>query len=147
MSAAQIAKPTLRILFGSLFLWSGIAKIKQPLAFADAVRNFDLVGDPLAPALAILIPCLEITAGLFALLGLFWRGAVAILTASLLLFSAALVVAWGRGLDVSCGCFGGGGAINYPLALGRNALLIATGLFLLFCSRNFPASPQGSNPP
>jgi len=138
MPAAQIASSAVRIAFGAVFLWSGIAKIKQPIAFAEAVRNFGLVGDPIAPALALLIPCIEITAGLFALLGLFWRGAVALLLASLVLFSGALSLAWARGLDITCGCFGGSGNVNYPLALGRNVVLIAAGLFLILSCR-FPA--------
>ncbi len=47
----------------ALFLWSGVAKVKDPVSFAEAIRNFRLVGDPIAPALAHFIPWLEIFAG------------------------------------------------------------------------------------
>ncbi|MCB1203121.1 MAG: DoxX family membrane protein, partial [Verrucomicrobiae bacterium] len=50
--------------FGALFLWSGILKIKDPISFADAIRNFRLVGDPITPALAHFLPWLEVFAGL-----------------------------------------------------------------------------------
>jgi hypothetical protein len=49
--------------FGALFLWSGIAKIKDPISFAEAIRNYRIVGDPIAPALAHFLPWLEVFAG------------------------------------------------------------------------------------
>lgn len=121
----------LRLAFGAVFIWSGIAKLKDPIGFADAVRNFELVSDPVAPALALLIPALEVTAGILTMAGFLLQGSVAALLLSLLVFTAALGTAWLRGLDISCGCFGGSGAVNYPLMITRNVGLIMVGGFLL----------------
>lgn len=120
-----------RMIFGALFIWSGVAKIKQPIQFAEAVRHFEIVTDPVAPALALLIPCVEIVAGILTMTGLLWRGAVATLVTSLVIFTLALVTAWIRKLDITCGCFGGSGAVNYPWALIRNILLGAAAFALI----------------
>ncbi|MDF1751345.1 MAG: DoxX family membrane protein [Verrucomicrobiales bacterium] len=120
-----------RLAFGAIFIWSGIAKLKDPINFSDAVRNFELVTDPVAPALALLIPCVEVVAGILTMLGLLLRGSLATLLLSLLIFTAAIIMAWVRGLDISCGCFGGSGEMNYPVMIARNIGLIAAALLLL----------------
>lgn len=117
-----------RLLFGGVFIWSGIAKLKDPISFADSVRNFQIVGDPIAPALALLIPWIEIVAGTAVMAALGLRGGTGILVSSLIIFTTAIAIAWARGLDISCGCFGGTGEINYPLKISQNLLLLAMGM-------------------
>jgi len=124
-----------RLAFGAIFIWSGIAKLKDPLSFADAVRNFELVDDPIAPAAALLIPWIEVVAGVFAMSGKLWKGSVFTLLSSLFVFTIALSIAWFRGLDISCGCFGGSGAVNYPLMISRNVGLAAMGFLVLQFSK------------
>ena len=119
-----------RLLFGGVFIWSGIAKLKDPISFADSVRNFQMVGDPIAPVLALLIPWIEIVAGTAVMAALGLRGGTGILVSSLIIFTTAIAIAWARGLDISCGCFGGTGEINYPLKISQNLLLLAMGMVL-----------------
>jgi len=121
--------------FGALFLWSGIAKVKDPLSFADAVRNFRIVDDPIAPALALLIPWIEIFAGIAVMWDRMRQGAAALLTLMLLGFTLGIVTAWVRGLDISCGCFGSEEAMNYPIKLAQNLVLIAIGAGLWWVER------------
>ncbi len=123
----------LRLIFGGLFIWSGIAKLKDPISFADAVRNFQMVGDPIAPALALFIPWVELIAGIAVMIWgkSFGKGGALILVSSIVIFTVAIIIAWIRGLDISCGCFGGTGEINYPWKIAQNLLLLATGAFLL----------------
>lgn len=131
MSAKSVILVLLRFGFGAVFIWSGVAKLKDPINFTEAVRNFELVGDPYAAFLALLIPWVEIVSGVVCLAGLFWRGGVITLLASLVVFTGALCIAWARGLDISCGCFGGTGDVNYPLVVGRNIGLLLVGVLLL----------------
>ena len=121
----------LRLAFGALFIWSGVAKLKDPIDFADAVRNFELVRDPVAPALALLFPWVEVVAGVVTMLGKLWRGGLVTLVGCLVIFTGALFLAWGRGLDISCGCFGDSDHVNYPLAVARNLGLLGIGILLL----------------
>ena len=119
----------IRLGYGALFIWSGIAKLKDPISFADAVRNFQIVGDPFAAAAALFIPWVEVFAGI----GIMWdrlvRGSAAVLAGSVAVFTVAIVIAWTRGLDISCGCFGGTGEIDYPVKVAQNVVLIAAGCF------------------
>ncbi|MEX2580450.1 MAG: MauE/DoxX family redox-associated membrane protein [Verrucomicrobiales bacterium] len=120
----------LRLAFGAVFIWSGIAKLKDPISFAEAVRNFQIVGDPFAPALALFIPWVEVFAGVGVMSDRFVRGGAAILAASLIVFIGAMAIAWARGLDISCGCFGGSGEIDYPVKIAQNLALTAIAAFL-----------------
>ncbi len=126
-----------RLLFGAVFVWSGIQKLKDPIVFADAVRNYKLIGDPIAPAMALFIPWLELIAGLAVMIWTerFGRAGVLILAISLVVFTLAIAVAWGRGLDITCGCFGGTGEVNYPLKIVQNLVLLSLGVFLLRTGR------------
>ena len=142
----------LRLAFGALFLWSGIAKLKDPIAFADAVRHFQIVGDPIAPGLALLIPWVEIFAGIAVMWDRFARGGSFILVASLFFFTGAIAMAWMRGLDISCGCFGGDGQINYPVKVAQNIGLLALGISIwwsaemLALRQEREAQQAGANP-
>ncbi len=116
--------------FGALFVWSGVAKIKDPISFAEAVRNFRIVGDPVAPALAHFLPWLEVFAGLAVMWERTRQGAAALLTLLVMGFTLAVASAWVRGLDIACGCFGGTETMNYPVKIAQNLGLAAVGVWL-----------------
>lgn len=118
------------LIFGGLFIWSGIAKIKDPIAFTEIVRNYRLVGDPIAPAVALFIPWIEVFAGVAVMSGRFLRGGAFLLTLCLLFFTLVIVVSWGRGLDIACGCFGDDKIVNYPVKIAQNVVLLAAGIGL-----------------
>lgn len=118
----------LRLVFGALFIFSGIMKLKDPISFADAVRNFRLIGDPIAPAMALFVPWVEVIAGIAVMLDRFVKGGSFLLVTSLLVFTLAIAVSWARGLDISCGCFGQNEELNYPVKIVQNIILLATGI-------------------
>ncbi len=60
--------------------------------------------------MAAALPWIEIALGLFLLLGLFTRFAGISATVLVSAFLIALIQAKARGLQIECGCFGGGGA-------------------------------------
>ncbi len=73
------------------------------------------------------MPWLEVLAGIGVLTQKLYSGSLLIIGALLLLFIAALVQGWIRGLDVTCGCFGSTdheNQTNYPLLIGRDLLLL-----------------------
>ncbi len=116
--------------FGALFLWSGIAKIKDPISFAEAIRNYRLIGDPFAVALAHFLPWLEVFAGAAVMWERLRQGAAALLTGMLVVFTLGILSAWLRGLDITCGCFGGEEPVNYPVKVSQNLGLIAAGIWI-----------------
>ena len=120
----------LRLIFGALFIWSGIAKIKNPIRFTEDVRNYELIGDPFAATAALFIPWVEVIAGIAVMAGILFRGGVSILVASLVVFTSAVAISWARGLDITCGCFGSVEDLNYPVKISQNLGLILIGWVL-----------------
>jgi uncharacterized membrane protein YphA (DoxX/SURF4 family) len=120
----------LGIAFGALFIWSGVGKLKDPISFVEAIRNFRLVGDPYAVVLALFIPWVELFAGIGVMWDKLRAGSAWVLALSLLGITLAIISAWARGLDISCGCFGGDETINYPIKIAQNLGLIGTAVFL-----------------
>jgi putative oxidoreductase len=117
--------------FGLVFIWSGWIKAQDPAQFLASIRSFHILPDPFAAWLALALPWLEIFAGLAVLTGWLRQGGLLLLNASLVIFAAALVAAWLRGLDIECGCFGSGkGATSIVDALLRDAALLGIGLWL-----------------
>lgn len=94
------------------------------------MRNYRLIGDPYAAATALLLPWVEIFAAVGVMTDRFRKGSAAILTVSLFVFSAVILIAWGRGLDISCGCFGSETPVNYPVKVAQNAGLVLVGAVL-----------------
>lgn len=112
------------------------------MAFAEAIRNYRLIGDPYAAAAALVIPWIEIFAAIGVMTDRFRKGSAAILTFSLLVFTAVILIAWGRGLDISCGCFGSETSMNYPVKVAQNIGLILVGSVLWW----FAPTSSGNNP-
>lgn len=95
-----------RLVLGGLFVYAGAAKVLDPLDFAQNIRNYQLVGQSLSFVAAIVLPWLEILAGLALILGVWTRGAALVVTGLLVFFIVLTAVTMVRGLDVDCGCFG-----------------------------------------
>jgi len=123
----------MRIILAGVFLYAGHLKVKNPIQFTEDIRNYQLIPDPLPATLALSLPWLEILAALGVLTGLLYRGSLVLLAGMTLTFMAAITSAWARGLDISCGCFGGesAGSTNYPLHLFENSVLLGICVVLL----------------
>ena len=122
----------LGVLLGALFVYAGITKVLDPVRFFTDVQNYDIIPWRAATvAIAFYLPWLEIISGMAVVVRSFRAGALLILTAMLLAFTAALALAWARGLNISCGCFGG--ASDHPrylLWIGRDVGLLVVGMVL-----------------
>lgn len=91
---------------GGTFIYAGVIKAMDPIAFANDIDNYKILPWPLTVRLAFYLPWLEILCGLAVIFGLLYRGGLLILTALISIFIAASVIAKARGLDITCGCFG-----------------------------------------
>ncbi len=118
------------LLFGALFIWSGVAKLKDPITFADNVRNFQVIGDPFAPAVALFLPWVEVFAGIALMSGRFAKGGSFIIMGLMVFFTLLMGISWMRGLDITCGCFGDNDIVNYPVKMMQNIILLAIGFAL-----------------
>ena len=117
-----------RLGLGGVFLYAGVLKATDPVAFAGQVANYQLLPYAWNYLVAALLPSLEILCGLLLLLNRWVRSAALVLGLLNLVFIFALASLLVRGIDIDCGCFRPDAANpTGPLA----ALLRDLGLLLL----------------
>lgn len=130
----------IRIVLGFLFILAAIEKIAQPEEFAKAITNYRLVPNAAVNLFAIVLPWVELLAGLSILVGLLTRGSSLILTFLLGVFIVAIGISLARGLDISCGCFGTADARKVGwIALGEDLLMLIGSLLLYYFPSTFAA--------
>jgi len=101
----QIILSVARVVLGALFFYAGAIKIMDPAAFALAVYNYHILPACLVNMTAIILPWVEVGAGICLVLGLWIPGGALIVSMLLLVFTLALGFNLSRGLDIACGCF------------------------------------------
>lgn len=124
-------RPGVAAAVGGLFIYAGIVKVADPVAFAGDISNFHLIPWPAGVRLAFYLPWLEMICGAALFLGWKRRGAVVVLTALTTIFIGASVLARLRGIDVNCGCFGSAGKdLTFGWHLALDFLILAALVFL-----------------
>ena len=126
----------LRILdFGlaGIFIYAGALKAIDPVQFASDIDNYKILPWPVSVALAFYLPWLEIFCALGLVFRFLYRGALSILSASIVVFTLATIAAKVRGLDITCGCFGHASQNwSFPSHLATNLAILAVLLALFF---------------
>jgi putative oxidoreductase len=123
-----------------IFIYAGALKALDPVQFASDIDNYKILLWPVSVALAFYLPWLEIFCALGLVFRFLYRGALSILTASIVVFTLATIAAKVRGLDISCGCFGHASQNwSFPAHLATNLAILA-GLLVLWVS-NRSAKP------
>jgi putative oxidoreductase len=130
----------LRLGLGALFVVAGVLKLRDPTAFATDIANYQLLPG-LAPYLAAALPLTEVLAGLLLVVGRgAWRLSAAVAIGLMMLaFTGAASSALARGIDISCGCFGGDRGTVDGLTIARDLALLAAVAAVLFLERRRPA--------
>src|SRR2546421_712203 len=109
LSSRNILWRIVALIIGGIFIYAGVIKALDPIAFANDIDNYKILPWPLAVRLAFYLPWLEMLCGLSLILRFFCRGGLFILTGLTFVFIAASAIAKVRGLDITCGCFGHAG--------------------------------------
>jgi len=127
-----------RLILGFVFIYSGIEKIINPTGFSEAVSNYKLLPDIFINFFAIILPWIELIAGLLLLFGIAVRENSLIINSLLIVFIAAITIGLIRGLNIDCGCFGtsGGAKIGFTKLL-ENIILLLLGIFLMMFGSNY----------
>jgi len=125
-----------RLVLGGVLLLAGYLKAFSPDKSQMAVRAYEILPIPVANFLGIILPWLEIGAGLLLIVGLGIRFASIFGTVLMLIFVLAISQAWAHGLSIDCGCFGGGGKVapgetKYLSEILRDLGLAALGIYLI----------------
>jgi len=101
-----------RLGLGGVLLYAGYLKAFSPDKSMMAVRAYELLPIWLANAFGIILPWLEMGAGLLLIVGVAVRYAAIFGAGLMVAFIIAIAQAWVRGLSIDCGCFGDGGAVD-----------------------------------
>jgi uncharacterized membrane protein YphA (DoxX/SURF4 family) len=130
----------LRLVVGGVWIVAGALKLPDPAASVRAVRAYDLLPESIVPAVGHVLPLAEIVIGACLVVGLFTRWSALLSGLLFLVFIIGIASAWQRGLQIDCGCFGGGGQIadatsKYPLEIARDVGLLAASALLVWRPR------------
>jgi uncharacterized membrane protein YphA (DoxX/SURF4 family) len=129
-----------RLVVGGVWIVAGWLKLPDPAASVRAVRAFDLLPEAIVPTVGHGLPILEIIVGVMLVAGAGTRVAAAVSFVLQVAFIIGIASAWARGLQIECGCFGGGGTAanasdKYPWDIARDTGLAALSLLLFFFPR------------
>ena len=126
-----------RLIVGGLFIYASLDKIAQPLQFAKVVESYQLLPIALVTLPALILPWVELFAGICLVSGIAVRSAAILLSALLVFFIVILGFNAWRGVEISCGCFSTkiGESENIPLLIVRDLLILIPGLVIVLFSR------------
>lgn len=149
-----------RLVTGGVWIVAGGLKVTEPAASIDAIRAYELLPWSIVEPLGYALPAIEIVVGLALVLGAFTRGAAVVSALLFVAFIIGIASVWARGIEIDCGCFGGGGpkedaASSYPWEIARDAGLLAASCYLVVVRRTrlafdnllFPAPATGAEIP
>jgi uncharacterized membrane protein YphA (DoxX/SURF4 family) len=130
-----------RLVTGGVWIYAGAVKLPDPYASVQAVRAYELLPSSVAEAVGYLLPPLEIVVGLALVLGLLTRGAAVVSAVLFVVFIVGIASVWARGMEIDCGCFGGGGydpdaRSDYPWEIARDAALLLASCYLVWLRRS-----------
>lgn len=131
-----------RVVMGLVWLVAGDLKFADPAGTVRAVRAYRLLPEAVVPTFGHLLPIAEMLIGLLLLAGLLTRVAGLVSALLLIAFVIGIASAWARGLEIQCGCFGGGGykenaGPGYARDIARDIGLVLVSAWLVWrpCSR------------
>jgi len=129
--------PIPRLLLSGVFLYAGVVKWIDPTAFYEAILTYRIVDGRFALAATYWISSLEVVLAVALWVPRYRLVAVVVSFVLLLVFSALIALAWVRGIDLSCGCFGvaGEGATAHWELLGRDIVLLLVAARVWHASR------------
>ena len=94
-----------RWIVGLTFVVASLHKIAHPAAFAQVVYSYALFPAFTINPVAIVLPYVELVAGLALMTGVYPRAAAGIVSALLVAFALVIAINLLRGHNFDCGCF------------------------------------------
>jgi hypothetical protein len=130
---------------GVIFVVAAIPKIADPPSFAHMIYNYRLVPGFAVNALALVMPWVELLAGLALILGAWPREAAGLAGLLLLVFIGAVGFNLVRGHAVDCGCFDvhSAGKSSTELLSDMRWVLIRDAAMMLMVAQVLVASRSG----
>ena len=128
-----------RWFLGGSFIYSSLHKIAEPAKFAKVVYGYKLFPAFSINLIAIIVPYVELFAGLALILGVYPRSAALVINGLLVGFISAISVNLFRGVEFDCGCFVFDELVSEATAaeiLGRDVFFFVLGLYVIFFAKH-----------
>lgn len=100
-----------RLVVGAVWIVAGALKVADLRSSVRAVQVYELLPNALAEIVGIVLPLVEIGIGALLIIGLATQVSAVVSSALFVAFIIGIASAWARGLQIDCGCFGGGGQL------------------------------------
>ena len=122
-----------RLVLGAVFILSSWGKLHYPRIFAESLLAYQVVPESLVTLVAVILPWLELLAGLSMIAGFRSRASAVVLGGLSVLFMVVVSSVVWKGLDISCGCFVGVDwmTVNWKHIILNGVLALFAGL--VFC--------------
>ena len=130
-----------RLALGGVWVTAGWKKFSDAAGTVRATRAFDLLPESVVPTFGHLLPVVELVVGGLLIVGLLTRGAAVVSGLLQVMFVFGISSAWARGLQIECGCFGGGGTLKenatpgYVVDIVRDLGLLLLSAYLIWSPR------------
>ena len=122
----RILKLALRIVLAAVFLYAAYTKLRQPwLVFAMSIDSYQLLPEWAVLFIARTLPWLELAIGAALLIGILLRYVSLAATLLLGVFFTIMLLSYGKGMGIDCGCFGVGEPLTAKTLIRDGSLLIA----------------------
>ena len=124
-----------RWILGITFIYASYHKLLAPAEFAQIVYGYELFPAAVINLVAIILPFMELIAGLALILGVYPRSAALIINLLLIAFIVILSINLIRNHEFDCGCFAFeeyGQSSNSRSLILRDIVYLVLGVHILF---------------
>ncbi len=123
-----------RLVLGAIFIYASVDKALHPLAFAQIIHNYRIAPPDSINIAAVILPWIEILAGVLIIIGYKIRGSNYVLGGLLIFYIILLSVTAIRGINVNCGCFSTAATVrsNLIAVIVRDLIFLIFSLHILF---------------
>ncbi len=119
----RYAVALIRLGVAGVFVYAAWPKLVDSKSFVEALANYRMLPEGTLGWVALLVPCVELICALALVTGVFAQGAALCSAGMLLAFSAGMMQARFRGIDLNCGCFGA--SVSSPVSWSHIGMNIA----------------------
>jgi uncharacterized membrane protein YphA (DoxX/SURF4 family) len=126
-----------RLSMAGILVASSVPKLMDLPQSVVAVRAYRLLPEAIVPLVGHLLPVVELILAAVLLAGVFTRAAGVVWLLMMAGFLTGVIWAWSQGLQIDCGCFGGGGDLaegettNYSTYVAERLGFVALGAYLV----------------
>lgn len=126
-----------RLVLGVSFIMASMSKIPYPAEFSENVAGFQMVPFLGVNFWSLVMPWMELIAGLFLILGIRTRAASSIIGGLLVLFIVGLALNLMKDAPINCGCFESvGEPIGWELVI-RDVVMLVMAMQIILYDRLF----------